>query len=221
MSDYGGYEISWFGLLLTLEAIGIFTCMKIETRWNGRYIFTILCTIALALCIVVMGAYNVDTGRYGGQARTSALYIHLRDRRQAIQNYVRDHGQLPMEEPLLLSLAPYFQDNDQYSPVKDWIVTYFFLKVTPNATWMGCDLAECLPVETWWDRLWQSNSYNIAIREGLERIAARFHLYGSKNTITPPESDAVRNLYKAEDDAIWLLVDHLFEEGVEDKGADI
>ena len=81
------------------------------------------------------------------------------------------------------------------------------MRVTPNAVWIGFDLTECVPVETWWERIWEGRIYNLVIREGLEKRSASVLLYGSKDIMTPPESDSVSNQYKAEDDAIWLRVD--------------
>ena len=202
----GGFYISQFGLFLLLLVTSIFVCMKTKKKRSGRYIFTVLVAIIFGFAML-----EGLPGGHPGQGLSE--YINLRIQRDAIHDYVRAHGKLPMEENLLLSLAPYLQDRGGYT-YEVWMAPYTFLRVTPNATWVGCDLAEYRPVETWWEIIWQGRNENLVLREGLAKRAARVLLYGSKDALTPPESDDVKNLYTKEDNAIWLRVDHLYKEDV-------
>ena len=88
------------------------------------------------------------------------------------------------------------------------------LLITPEAAWIGCDLAEAYPVETWWERLWQNRSYSIAIRDDLAQRAIKFALYGSKDAMTPPVLDDVNSQYREEHNVMWIRVDYLGEEDV-------
>ena len=203
MDGYGRYKISWFGLVLLLLVICIFIIIKNKNKRSGIYKFTVFCIIVFSFCI-----FNSLPAGYPGQAWSSDVISTLRSQRDAVQDYIRAHGKAPTEENILVSLVSYFHDKDEYLPSGAWwMVPYTSLRVTPNAVWIGLDLAECVPVETFWERIWEGRVANLVIREGLEKRAARVLLYGSKNVLTPPESDDEKSLYKAEDDAIWLLVD--------------
>ena len=196
MNVYGEFEISRLGLVLFLLVICIYIA-KINNAWSGKIacFCIILSPFALAF---------IDPDRDPVRFEASNIYTHLKIQRQAVQDYVRDHGKFPIEEPLLISLAPYLKDK----PFNRWMVSCNFLRVTPNAVWMGCDLAEYQPIETFWERNWQRRVANIVIRESIaKRIAQYGPLYGSKDAMSPPVSDDRKSLYRVEDDVVWIRVD--------------
>jgi len=196
--------------------------MKIEKNRKNAYAATIalIVTLVWVFVLIALGFYHNIPLHGRVRAQAGHVATSLAHRRQAVLDYVRYHAELPAEGRLFPVLIPYLQQilGERYMPEYDLITFHTFLRVTPNGAWIGYDLAEAFPVETWWERLWQSRNDGIAIRMILDRtniswsLPATSILYGSilsgsRDAMTPPVSDDLDSRYREWHDAIWLRVD--------------